>query len=573
MPPSSKIKRVSEEEVMRRWETLDLEMRQTTMLFRDPILISRIRSALQTLFQQHTLMLQMGIKLAGEVGLSPFDSTALFMEAFELPWTVGKSDEMPHLMIMDIDDQPSYMTLKSHMLEGSYLFNRLRRVLPDFLKPQQATRVPLPRARWKDLFAAEPSSIASMEQQLTKLVEQALWAMGSDAAFDIPNDTSKQLETQTTANFEDWVDKTLRTELKEKGKKSKKKKKKKPHPTTLGMGSSNADEIGGELLVDEVSQLEEPVVEETLQTVEGSVEGFGERCSPNTDSTENPTGEVVGEQLVDEVSQLEDRVVEKALQTIEEDKGLDNSILAHDVGASEFVQGFFANAVATQGRPHQASENVLAQHYWGAGRRHFNINKWLNLDVRRRQRRARVAECPVDVETKCSVAVEAECPTVAAEQRVSSAVVDAKCPTVEFLSVSDSEDIEVQCDTEIQCDSEICLRPPIPHLVHEEKLHCSWKPPQLVRYIWNQTSLMMADTPDEGDTTSTLSPSETPPASNPVTSSFSSTPWSRGFWSTPHEGIPLAGAKVVVRKTFIDVDEKGILESMPPARSSRSLSP
>lgn len=223
--------------------------------------------------------------------------------------------------------------------------------------------------------------------------------------------------------------------------------------------------------------------------------------------------------------------------------------------------------MATQATPHEASENVLAQHYWGVSRGHSTINKWLNLDVRRRQRRARAAECAVDVETKCSVAVEAKCPTVPAERPIS-------CPAVELPLASDPEDIEVQGDNEVHCDNdEIFLRPPSPRLVHEEKPHCAWKPPQLVRYIWNQTSQMMADVPDEGDTTSTLSPSETPPASNPATSSFPSTPWSRGFWSTPREGILSAGAKVVVRKTFIDIDDLEALESTPHVRCSRSLSP
>jgi len=237
------------------------------------------------------------------------------------------------------------------------------------------------------------------------------------------------------------MDETARNDLKEKGKKSKKKKKKRPHPTTSGVCLRNAYEVGGERLVDEVSQLEEPAAEETLQTHEGS----WELCSPNVDTAELPTGKAGGEQLVGEVSQLEEPVVERALQTIEglcEDKGLDNSILEPDVCASEFVQqGFFANAVATQGTPHEANENVLAQHYWGARRGHSTINKWLNLDVHRRQRRGRVAECAVDVETKCSVVVQAKCPTVPAEQPIS-------CPVVELPLASDPEDVEVQGDNE-----------------------------------------------------------------------------------------------------------------------------
>merc|ERR1712061_262449 len=58
----------------------------------------------------------------------------------------------------------------------------VRRILPDFLTPQ-SPRTLMPRARWKELWTTEPASVAALEQQLAKLVEQAFWAMTLDPTY------------------------------------------------------------------------------------------------------------------------------------------------------------------------------------------------------------------------------------------------------------------------------------------------------------------------------------------------------------------------------------------------------
>merc|ERR1719162_1458761 len=120
---------------------------------------------------------------------------------------------------MDPDDQPSLMTLRVDMLQGDRIFDRFRAILPDFLTCQKA-RSPMPRARWKDLWMSEPSSVASLEAQLAKLVEQALWAMGVDPAFQVPDETPEPALADTVL-FESWMDEP------EKGDSKKKRKKKK----------------------------------------------------------------------------------------------------------------------------------------------------------------------------------------------------------------------------------------------------------------------------------------------------------------------------------------------------------
>merc|ERR1719506_2299945 len=90
--------------------------------------------------------------------------------------------------MMDPDDQPSCMSIKQHHLDSANateLLSCFRQALPDFLT-SQSSRSPIPKARWKDLFSSKPQSVAAMDKQLAKLMEQSLWLMVSDAAHSVP---------------------------------------------------------------------------------------------------------------------------------------------------------------------------------------------------------------------------------------------------------------------------------------------------------------------------------------------------------------------------------------------------
>merc|ERR1712187_699371 len=108
----------------------------------------------------------------------------LLKTVFDLEWIITKSDKLKDACFMDPDKQPSLMTLRVQALQGSNLFESLRSTLPDLLGAQTG-RAPIHRARWKQLWSVVPSSVASLEQQLAKLVEQALWTMGSNPAFEV----------------------------------------------------------------------------------------------------------------------------------------------------------------------------------------------------------------------------------------------------------------------------------------------------------------------------------------------------------------------------------------------------
>jgi len=82
-------------------------------------------------------------------------------------------------------EQVPSMTLRSSILEGDGMFTQFQAIVPDFLGANKQ-RTPLHRAYWKKLWTDEPQSLPALEQQLTYLVEQALWAMGSNPLFDVP---------------------------------------------------------------------------------------------------------------------------------------------------------------------------------------------------------------------------------------------------------------------------------------------------------------------------------------------------------------------------------------------------
>jgi len=199
-----KIRRASAEDVLRRWGGLSLEQRQNLMSWDDPSLVERIKEALQALFQKQMWMNTLGIKL--DAASDPFAASTLFTSAFEFTWQISRSARSPHVVLIDPACMP-VMAMKPPFLEGDRLFSDFGKVLPDLLS-ERSGRWPLPKARWKDLWNAEPSSVAAMEQQLVKLVEQALWAMGSDPALETPEANSSLEEERSSVSnvpLEPWM--------------------------------------------------------------------------------------------------------------------------------------------------------------------------------------------------------------------------------------------------------------------------------------------------------------------------------------------------------------------------------
>jgi len=184
----------SEDEVLLRWSGLSLEQRKAVMSFDDVVLVGRIRSALQALFEKHTVMQQLCANLGCEdTGTAdPFEASVLLKQAFEFTWGIARMADDPSVVMVNAGATPVMVMKVGFLQEAQRLIGNMKNVLPDFLS-QQASRVPLPKARWKDLWSIEPSSMIALEQLLAKLAEQALWAMACDeslVAHSIEEDVS-----------------------------------------------------------------------------------------------------------------------------------------------------------------------------------------------------------------------------------------------------------------------------------------------------------------------------------------------------------------------------------------------
>lgn len=372
MPSLAKGRRVAtagEDEIRRRWAALDKQQRQAVTRFDDATLVSRIREALQALFEQQVCMEQLGLRLDKNTSSKGLADSPLFVEVFNLPWKVAKSEQMPDVVIMDPDDQPPWMTVREHVLEGNQIFDRFQSVLPNFLGSHTG-RTPMPRARWKLLWAAAPSSVASLEQQLSKLMEQALWAMGVDPAFAVQSE-AKEITFAPEVPLEDWMIEDRKGDSKQK-----RKKKKKARTTDLEAYDAICQETADTLAlgpihdvlivedsVDNVD-LPSPSNVNVLEPEDSSVCKLAESVTPLTPRS------VIDESLADDVvlppsdisvEASTDAMVLQSLPNISAETQVDT--VAHpplgDAGMQEH----------TPTRSKQPDQAVLQNHYWRPARR------------------------------------------------------------------------------------------------------------------------------------------------------------------------------------------------------------
>lgn len=141
------------------------------------------------------------------------------------------------------------------------------------------------------------------------------------------------------------------------------------------------------------------------------------------------------------------------------------------------------------------------------------------------------------------------------------------------------------CDAE--SDMPWCHRPPVTPPSSPLGGSRTWQPPQLVNYLWGQTSqlymppgvLSEKSLPCTSPGASADAVTHTPVTPMSHTSSAQGTPWNRGQWMPfPPAGPTACGGsspkatRTIVRNTFIDIEV--LTEGATPGqRSSRSLSP
>jgi hypothetical protein len=263
-----------------------VEQRQAVMHFDDAVLVQRVRSALQALYEKHTIMMQLCANLGceGDAKSDPFESSTLLKEAFQFTYGYARLANDPSVIMMSASDSPMLVMKADFVREPSRLIIQMKCILPDFLSTQ-TSRTPMSKARWKDLWASEPASMALLEKQLAKLTEQALWAMASD-----PLPTTSQDPQALDAVLETWMTKHDQEIAKSRESASKAGKKKKRKQKTLhtvhteecaeedALRETSDREVDDSLNIDELESKDDVVESAELLEAEETEEADAERA-------------------------------------------------------------------------------------------------------------------------------------------------------------------------------------------------------------------------------------------------------------------------------------------------------
>jgi len=260
----------TEAEVLQRLTALSLEQRRAALRFEDAALVGRLRTALQVLFEKQSMMQQLCVNMGCEGGDDAFEVSILLKQAFEFTFGTGRLVSDPSVIHQLA--APVLIMKGAFLQDPQHLYDQMRGILPDFLSPK-APRPRLPKARWKELWATEPTSMAALEQQLAKLTEQALWAM---AAEPEPMPTVAEAEADDGAvEMEPWMaehDEEVSKARAKPAKKKKKNRKPKAQPTSeltedaTGEPVEDLEDDGQE--ADEPEDLEE---EDSVPTKDNSI--------------------------------------------------------------------------------------------------------------------------------------------------------------------------------------------------------------------------------------------------------------------------------------------------------------
>jgi len=183
--PSTKLTKISEDDVLARWASLSPELRQASFTFADEVLVERMRAALSLSMIQHQAS-----RLGGGNAMLPKRADpSLLISTFCIGQLSSRSGA--DVLVLSVDLQ--------FVMCDDDLLDRCRIVLPDFLSPR-AGRRQTPMERWKDLFSQESASVGACQQQLAKLIEQALWAMALEPALSPVDETSEELNYDDSAS-------------------------------------------------------------------------------------------------------------------------------------------------------------------------------------------------------------------------------------------------------------------------------------------------------------------------------------------------------------------------------------
>jgi len=476
----------------------------------------------------------MGIKLSG-ASEDPFAADGLLMNDFGFTWGVcelkndsesvvvkdedvadqstrGDVGNQPKVLMVDADSP--LLVLKPHILMSDDIFERFKRVLPDFLSAH-TRRSPLPRARWKDLCASEPASISALHEMLAKLVEQAFWTVSAtlfSATFESTNGR-RSGRTTTSVNpvmLEPWMEVE-----KQKGMSPRK---------------------GKELMRSRAARRDQ----KSLQRAYSS-------CAVVLKSCKADSGESNGS------ARSRSSTPTLPTEVCAFNPTLDHSCTTFELGQLSAPHPFDANSAAfDQTRVVTAAAPLAAKFFEGSTDVAAIDSHSLQLNLKLCEAALTDEDLFVENCIPVSAIGDNDGTSVEAGNSISEncGSVDDEPIGLGTINMKILEDLALPDDERF---SGRFRRKSTPG-------HPTWQPPQLVCYIWNQTSQMSFDACDDTE-------SHSPSWSNIVSPQSVST-WtpsasrSRGYWETPHEYIGATGvSSAVVRNTFIDIEEGSSLAS------------
>lgn len=580
---------------------LSVEQRRVVTRIEDATMVSRLRNVVDTFCQKQNWMRHMGLAIGdADPSKSFIAGSKLFTECFYLPCAVSTSEEIPGLQFIDPENQPPWMAIRDEVLsDGGELLVRCKHALPDFLTPQAGSlgRAPTPRARWKELWMNEPSTVAALEQQLAKLVEQVLWQMASDHAYALVTSAiAEEIAPDATVDcevpFEDWmID----------GAPRKKVKKKRKQTAAVSVASEAlpdamkqltiggptigepavADKVCGAESVGEVLSAEDAVHDDGVEE-----DGAGVDCIKEEDvGEEGVADDGVDDDSID-VNAAESEIREGEFPeepaTEEEHEDANIELDLEDRQANGIVDSIVVDCASLHsdtGECMGADGNVFqcARSDTFAAGSHADL-RVAQLEAENARLRTELAlerSLPHPPDTAQSTRSAGDAAEQSKEREVLAGHywgVGASQPRSHWQSLRQIFHLDAGRRQRPEhtrkppampaCDG--ARTPKTPPPTPPKGGGAGLQPQQLVRYIWNQTG-QMEDRQERDGAWNRATPSTATGAASAASgrTPASSSPWSHGYWSSP------LGSRAIVKNTFIDIcsDEANSLPRRPKSVS------
>jgi len=161
------------DEIMKRWQGLNLDQRRNIMCFNDCNLVHSVVLALGFIQKQHEACIAAGFRMCSD---DPFKKSLLLGQVLSVSAEGSRLDDNGTKMV-DISTYVLHVTDQFLMRDDIWV--ELRSVLPDFLDAPRSRRRPLPIQRWKQIWEVFPSSFELLEQRVAQTLEQAFFRFGA----------------------------------------------------------------------------------------------------------------------------------------------------------------------------------------------------------------------------------------------------------------------------------------------------------------------------------------------------------------------------------------------------------